>query len=319
MTRWSKRAGMAASLRSDEPHPHRLSKDALLRMRDLRPRRRGCTTPAPAARTSLAWSDDARPRRTAGRPGTPGATPRSSTPSPTSRTASRDPGHEHDDQALVRTAWRRGARTTPTTTRCRARSTRRTKRRLQIELLKLQAWVKDTGERLVILFEGRDAAGKGGTIKRFMEHLNPRGARVVALEKPTERERGAVVLPALRRSTCRRPARSCCSTGPGTTGPAWSGSWASARRASTWSSCAQAPEFERMLVRSGIHLIKLWFSVSQRRAARPASRSARSTRSGSGSSRPTDLASPATSGTTTPRRRRRCSSTPTPPTRRGRW
>src|SRR3982750_4470247 len=63
------------------------------------------------------------------------------------------------------------------------------KRLLQIELLKLQNWCKTSGERLVILFEGRDAAGKGGTIKRFMEHLNPRGARVVALEKPNERER----------------------------------------------------------------------------------------------------------------------------------
>ena len=61
---------------------------------------------------------------------------------------------------------------------------------LQVELLKLQAWVKETGQRLVIFFEGRDAAGKGGTIKRFMEHLNPRGARVVALEKPTEQEKG---------------------------------------------------------------------------------------------------------------------------------
>ncbi|MFO0335844.1 MAG: polyphosphate kinase 2, partial [Pseudomonadota bacterium] len=57
---------------------------------------------------------------------------------------------------------------------------------LQVELLKLQAWVKQTGQRVVILFEGRDAAGKGGTIKRFMEHLNPRGARVVALDKPSE-------------------------------------------------------------------------------------------------------------------------------------
>src|SRR5918912_983591 len=62
------------------------------------------------------------------------------------------------------------------------------KRLLQIELLKLQYWIKDTGERLVVLFEGRDAAGKGGTIKRFMEHLNPRGASVVALGKPSERE-----------------------------------------------------------------------------------------------------------------------------------
>ena len=64
------------------------------------------------------------------------------------------------------------------------------KRLLQIELLTLQNWVKDTGRRVVILFEGRDAAGKGGTIKRFIEHLNPRGARVVALEKPTLEQQG---------------------------------------------------------------------------------------------------------------------------------
>src|ERR1700753_1881286 len=63
------------------------------------------------------------------------------------------------------------------------------KRLLQIELVKLQNWVKDTGQRIVLVFEGRDAAGKGGTIKRFTEHLNPRGASIVALEKPTERER----------------------------------------------------------------------------------------------------------------------------------
>ena len=70
------------------------------------------------------------------------------------------------------------------------KSYERNKYRLQVELLKLQAWVKDSGEKIVVLFEGRDAAGKGGTIKRFMEHLNPRGARVVALEKPTDAERG---------------------------------------------------------------------------------------------------------------------------------
>src|SRR4051794_26269502 len=63
------------------------------------------------------------------------------------------------------------------------------KRTLQIELLKLQGWVKGTSQKVVIVFEGRDAAGKGGTIKRFTEHLNPRGARVVALDKPSERER----------------------------------------------------------------------------------------------------------------------------------
>ena len=64
------------------------------------------------------------------------------------------------------------------------------KEELQIELLKVQNWVKSTGQRILCVFEGRDAAGKGGTIKRFTEHLNPRGARVVALEKPTDEERG---------------------------------------------------------------------------------------------------------------------------------
>ena len=93
---------------------------------------------------------------------------------------------------------------------------------MQIELLKLQSWVKDTGQRLVLVFEGRDAAGKGGTIKRFTEHLNPRGARVVALEKPTERERASGTSSAMS-PTCRPPARSCCSTGPGTTAPGSSG------------------------------------------------------------------------------------------------
>ena len=73
-----------------------------------------------------------------------------------------------------------------------ASPTRPTKRRWRIcrsNCLKVQSWVKENNERIVILFEGRDAAGKGGTIKRFMEHLNPRGARVVALEKPSDRER----------------------------------------------------------------------------------------------------------------------------------
>ena len=90
------------------------------------------------------------------------------------------------------------------------------KARCQIELLKMQAWVRATGDRIVILFEGRDAAGKGGTIKRFMEHLNPRGATVVALEKPSEQERGQWYF---QRYVSRlpRPARSCSSIDPGTT------------------------------------------------------------------------------------------------------
>ena len=131
-----------------------------------------------------------------------------------------------DDPVLLRLdgtpvdTWREGY---PYAERMDREDYERVKRLLQIELLKLQEWIKETGERLVIVFEGRDAAGKGGTIKRFMEHLNPRGARVVALDKPNERERTPVVLPALRPSTCPRPARSCCSTGPGTTAPASSG------------------------------------------------------------------------------------------------
>ena len=98
---------------------------------------------------------------------------------------------DDDDPVLVRTdgqpvdTWREGY---PYDERMTRAEYDKQKRLLQIELLKLQNSVKETGERLVILFEGRDAAGKGGTIKRFMEHLNPRGARVVALEKPSERE-----------------------------------------------------------------------------------------------------------------------------------
>ncbi|ABW11347.1 protein of unknown function DUF344 [Parafrankia sp. EAN1pec] len=139
----------------------------------------------------------------------------------------------------------------------------RDKRLLQIELLKLQYWVKDTRQRLVLVFEGRDAAGKGGTIKRFTEHLNPRGARVVALEKPTETERGSWYF---QRYIAHLP----------TAGEIvmFDRSWynrAGVERVMGFCSpeeyrefLRQAPELERMLVRSGIHLIKLWFSVSRR-------------------------------------------------------
>jgi polyphosphate kinase 2 (PPK2 family) len=99
----------------------------------------------------------------------------------------------HDDPVLVGpdgqpvTTWQEDY---PYDVRMTRREYEVAKRAVQIELLKLQAWVKDTGQKVVLVFEGRDAAGKGGTIKRFTEHLNPRGARVVALEKPTDRERG---------------------------------------------------------------------------------------------------------------------------------
>ena len=136
------------------------------------------------------------------------------------------------------------------------------KRLLQIELLKLQNWIKETGGRLVILFEGRDAAGKGGTIKRFTEHLNPRGARVVALEKPTERERTQWYF---QRYVAHLPAAGEIVL--------FDRSWynrAGVERVMGFCNPAeylefmrQAPEFERMLVRDGIHLVKFWFSVSQ--------------------------------------------------------
>lgn len=136
------------------------------------------------------------------------------------------------------------------------------KYQLQVELLKLQAWAKETGQRIVILFEGRDAAGKGGTIKRMMEHLNPRGARVVALEKPSEVERGQWYF---QRYVQHLP----------TAGEIvlFDRSWynrAGVERVMGFCSDAeyqefmrQAPQFERQLVRSGVHLIKFWFSVSR--------------------------------------------------------
>src|SRR6185369_17095622 len=137
------------------------------------------------------------------------------------------------------------------------------KRLLQIELLKLQNWVKSSGARVVILFEGRDAAGKGGTIKRFMEHLNPRGARVVALEKPSEREATQWYF---QRYIAHLPAAGEMVY--------FDRSWynrAGVERVMGYSSrteylefMRQTPELERMLVRSGIHLVKFWFSVSRR-------------------------------------------------------
>ena len=96
-----------------------------------------------------------------------------------------DPVLVHHPSGVDIDTWREGY---PYDERMSRQEYEEQKRLLQIELLKLQNWVKDTGQRIVILFEGRDAAGKGGTIKRFTEHLNPRGSRVVALEKPSERE-----------------------------------------------------------------------------------------------------------------------------------
>jgi polyphosphate kinase 2 len=150
----------------------------------------------------------------------------------------------------------------PYPTRLRRSEYEAEKKKLQIELLKVQSWVKDTGQRIIVLFEGRDAAGKGGAIKRFTEHLNPRGARVVALEKPNDQERGQWYF---QRYIEHLP----------TTGEIvfFDRSWynrAGVERVMGFCSSAEyleflreAPEFERMLVRSGIRLYKFWFSVSR--------------------------------------------------------
>jgi polyphosphate kinase len=135
------------------------------------------------------------------------------------------------------------------------------KRRLQIELLKLQNHIRRRGDRHVIVFEGRDAAGKGGTIQRFMEHLNPRTARVVALEKPTDREQTQWYF---QRYISHLPAAGEMVL--------FDRSWYNrAGVENVMGFCTaeqhaeflqQAPLFEQMLVRDGISLTKLWFSVS---------------------------------------------------------
>ena len=166
--------------------------------------------------------------------------------------------------------WREGY---PYDTKMKRKEYDRTKRLLQIELLKLQSWVKNSGQKIAILFEGRDAAGKGGTIKRFMEHLNPRGARIVALGIPTDREKSQWYF--------QRYAEHLPAAGEIVF---FDRSWynrAGVERVMGYCTPEQylefmrsAPEFERMLIDSGIHLMKFWFSVSEReQAARFAARS----------------------------------------------
>ncbi|MFG2902544.1 polyphosphate kinase 2 [Streptomyces zaomyceticus] len=144
----------------------------------------------------------------------------------------------------------------------RRREYEKAKRILQIEMLKLQRWAKDTGARVVVVCEGRDAAGKGGTIQRFTERLNPRGARIVALDKPTEREAGQWYF---QRYVAHLP-------GPGEI-VFFDRSWynrAGVERVMGFCSddeyalfLRQCPVFESMLVDDGIHLVKFWFSVSR--------------------------------------------------------
>ncbi len=138
---------------------------------------------------------------------------------------------------------------------------------LQVELIKAQQWVKESGQKIVLLFEGRDAAGKGGTIKRYMEHMNPRSARVVALEKPTEEEFGQWYF---QRYINNLP----------TTGEIvlFDRSWynrAGVERVMGFCKPSeylefmrQTPELEQMFVRSGIRMFKYWFSITREEQAR---------------------------------------------------
>ena len=178
------------------------------------------------------------------------------------RSDSRDPiyGDMRHSAEHIRDLFRQGRY--PYASRIRRSVYERHKEALQVELLKAQSWVKQAGERIVVICEGRDAAGKGGTIKRFMEHLNPRAARVVALEKPSEQELGQWYF---QRYVKHLP----------TAGEIvfFDRSWynrAGVERVMGFCDSLeylefmrQAPEFERMLVRSGIRLFKYWFSVTK--------------------------------------------------------
>ena len=137
------------------------------------------------------------------------------------------------------------------------------KKKLQIELLKVQNWVKMTGQKIVVIFEGRDAAGKGGTIKRFMEHLNPRAAKVIALEKPTHHEQGQWYF---QRYVKHLPTRGEILF--------LDRSWynrAGVERVMGFCTqnqylefMRQCPELEQMLVNSDIKLFKYYFSVTKK-------------------------------------------------------
>ena len=152
--------------------------------------------------------------------------------------------------------------TYPYPTKLSTRKYESDKAKLQIELLKMQNWVKESGQRIVFLFEGRDAAGKGGTIQRFMEHLNPRGASIVALPAPSDRERGQWYfqryvehLPTkgemvfFDRSWYNRavvePVMGFCTP------------------AETLRFLRDTVMFEEMLINEGMQIFKFWFSVSR--------------------------------------------------------
>lgn len=178
---------------------------------------------------------------------------------PNSNTLSDLAALRHDPEA-IRRAFETGEY--PYKSKIKRSAYEKHKAELQVELLKVQHWVEETGQKVVLLFEGRDAAGKGGTIKRFMEHLNPRAARVVALPKPGERQRGQWFF--------QRYIEHLPTSGEITF---FDRSWynrAGVERVMGFCSpneyldfMRQTPELERMFTQSGIRLFKYWFSVSQ--------------------------------------------------------
>lgn len=169
--------------------------------------------------------------------------------------------HIRRDPQAIKALFREGKY--PYKTRIARKEYEDKKALLQIELLKVQNWVKQTGQKIVVVCEGRDAAGKGGTIKRFMEHLNPRAARVVALEKPSERERGEWYF---QRYVQHLPTKGEVVF--------FDRSWynrAGVERVMGFCNSAeylefmrQTPELERMWVNSGIRLFKYYFSVTRK-------------------------------------------------------
>ncbi len=168
--------------------------------------------------------------------------------------------HFAGDQSINRSYFENGKY--PYKRRMSHKSYEKKKNELQVELLKAQDWVKASGQKIVLLFEGRDAAGKGGAIKRFTEHLNPRGARIVALEKPTNQEQSQWYF---QRYIQHFPS--------GGEIVLFDRSWynrAGVERVMDFCSpnaylefMREAPEIERMMVRSGMRLFKYWFSVSR--------------------------------------------------------
>jgi polyphosphate kinase 2 len=172
----------------------------------------------------------------------------------------KDRGHSVPNKLTKKDIFKHG--TYPYKTKMGRIEYEKLKQELQIELLKMQNWVKDSGQKIIMLFEGRDAAGKGGTIKRIMEHLNPRGAHVIALEKPSEREKGQWYF--------QRYLKHLPTAGEMVL---FDRSWYNrAGVEKVMNFCTQkeylefmrqAAELERMLVRSDITLFKFWFSVSR--------------------------------------------------------